>query len=86
LAAVFASSLFIGPRTNSAPCPDAIADNLQYVFLNAFDLIAADILQRNPVAENGFLIHACLIAAVRGVFAFALMLMYLYRVRIAYKL
>jgi ferredoxin len=36
---------------------------MQYVFLNTFDLIAAGILQRNPVAENGFLIHACLIAA-----------------------
>jgi len=58
LAAVFASSLFIGPWTNLAPCPDAIA--IQYVFLNTFDLIAADILQRNPVAENGFLMLALL--------------------------
>jgi len=37
--------------------------NMQYVDLNAFDLIAWDILQRNPVAENGFLIHIYLIAA-----------------------
>jgi hypothetical protein len=41
LAAVLAPSIPILPRTHFSPCPHSTADNIQYVFLNAFDSIAA---------------------------------------------
>jgi len=39
LPAVLASSLFIGARMYISPSPHSTADNMQYVYLNAFDLI-----------------------------------------------
>ena len=40
MAAVLASSLFIGARMHPSPCPHSVVDNMQYVDLNVFDLIA----------------------------------------------
>jgi integrase len=39
---------------------------MQYVYLNAFDLIAGVFYSGNSGAENGFLIHVCLIAKRKG--------------------
>jgi hypothetical protein len=54
LAVVLTSSLFIGARTHTYPCRHSTADNMQYVGLYAFDLIAGVFYSRILLLKMAF--------------------------------